>query len=62
MAQIASSVPKRVRFTSITFMDNNTVQIKGEAYGDNDILKLISILLLILIIQLFCKNRDQKNE
>lgn len=26
------------------------------------ILKLISILLLILIIQLFCKNRDQKNE
>ncbi len=44
MAQIASSVPKRVRFTSITFMDNNTVQIKGEAYGDNDILKLISNL------------------
>ena len=44
MAQIASSVPKRVRFTSLTFDGDNTVNIDGEAYGDNDILKLISNL------------------
>ena len=44
LAQIASSVPKRVKFNSIDYNGNDLVLIKGSAYGDQDILKLISNL------------------
>ncbi|MDA9645213.1 PilN domain-containing protein [bacterium] len=45
LAQIASAVPKRVKFKSIKFeADKNIVLIEGTASGDQDILKLISNL------------------
>ncbi len=44
LAQIASAVPKRVRFESIEYNGSDLVMIKGSAYGDQDILKLISNL------------------
>ena len=44
LAQIASAVPKRVRFKSIDFNGIDIVIIEGSAYSDQDILKLISNL------------------
>jgi type IV pilus assembly protein PilN len=45
LAQIASAVPKRVKFKSIKYEANkNSVLIEGSAYSDKDILKLISNL------------------
>ena len=44
LAQIASAVPKRVKFNSIEYNGSNQVIIEGKAYGDQDILKLISNL------------------
>ena len=45
LAQIASAVPKRVKFKSIKFeADKSIVLIEGTASGDQDILKLISNL------------------
>tara|TARA_B100000424_G_scaffold268916_1_gene264761 strand:- start:2021 stop:3754 length:1734 start_codon:yes stop_codon:yes gene_type:complete len=44
LAQIASAVPKRVRFSKIEFNGSNLVVIEGSASSDQDILKLISNL------------------
>ena len=44
LAQIASSVPKRVKFNSIKYNGSNQVIIVGIASTDQDILKLISNL------------------
>ena len=44
LAQIASSVPKRVRFNSVEYNGSDLVIIEGEAYSDQDILKLIDNL------------------
>ena len=44
LAQIASSVPKRVRFTNLDYNGSNMVVIKGLAFSDQDILKLINNL------------------
>jgi len=44
LAQIASAVPKRVKFKSIEYNGGNLVVIEGSAYSDQDILKLISNL------------------
>ncbi len=44
LAQIASAVPKRVRFSKIDFNGTNLVVIEGSASSDQDILKLISNL------------------
>ena len=44
LAQIASAVPKRVRFSKIEFNGSNLVVIEGSASTDQDILKLISNL------------------
>jgi len=44
LAQIASSVPKRVKFKSIEYNGAELVVIEGSAYSDQDILKLISNL------------------
>ena len=45
LAQIASAVPKRVKFKSIKYEANkNSVLIEGSAFSDQDILKLISNL------------------
>ena len=44
LAQIASSVPKRVKFNSIDFNGQNQVIINGVASTDQDILKLIGNL------------------
>ena len=44
LAQIASSVPKRVKFNSVDYNGNDQVIIKGVAASDQDILKLISNL------------------
>ena len=44
LAQIASSVPKRVKFNSIDFDGQNQVIINGVASTDQDILKLIGNL------------------
>ena len=44
MAQIASAVPKRVRFSKIEYNGADLVMIEGNAYSDQDILKLISNL------------------
>ena len=44
LAQIASAVPKRVKFNSIQYNGSNQVIIEGLAYSDQDILKLISNL------------------
>ena len=44
LAQIASAVPKRVRFSKIDFNGSNLVVIEGSASSDQDILKLISNL------------------
>ncbi len=44
LAQIASAVPKRVRFVSIEYNGVDKVMIEGLAASDQDILKLISNL------------------
>ena len=44
LAQIASAVPKRVRFSKIEYNGTNLVIIEGSAFSDQDILKLISNL------------------
>ena len=44
LAQIASAVPKRVKFNSIQYDGSNQIIIEGGAYSDQDILKLISNL------------------
>ena len=44
LAQIASSVPKRVRFDQVEFNGTTTLTIQGVAASDQDILKLISNL------------------
>ena len=44
LAQIASSVPKRVRFESINYNGGSRVVIKGQAFSDQDILNLIENL------------------
>jgi len=44
LAQIASSVPKRVKFNSVEYNGSNQVIIQGVAASDQDILKLISNL------------------
>ena len=44
LAQIASSVPKRVKFDSVEYNGKDQVIIKGVAASDQDILKLISNL------------------
>jgi len=44
LAQIASSVPKRVKFSSVDFDGGSRVTIQGVAASDQDILKLIDNL------------------
>ena len=44
LAQIASSVPKRVRFESIDYNGGSRVILKGQAFSDQDILNLIENL------------------
>ena len=44
LAQIASAVPKRVKFNSIEYNGSNQIIIQGVASSDQDILKLISNL------------------
>tara|TARA_B100001123_G_scaffold125419_2_gene146136 strand:- start:562 stop:2883 length:2322 start_codon:yes stop_codon:yes gene_type:complete len=44
LAQIASSVPKRVKFNSVEYNGGSQVIIQGVAASDQDILKLISNL------------------
>ena len=44
LAQIASAVPKRVKFSKIDFNGSNLIVIEGSASSDQDILKLISNL------------------
>ena len=44
LAQIASAVPKRVKFNSIEYNGSNQIIIQGVASTDQDILKLISNL------------------
>ena len=44
LAQIASAVPKRVRFLKVDYNGSNQVIIEGVAATDQDILKLISNL------------------
>ena len=44
LAQIASAVPKRVKFNSIEYNGSNQIIIQGTASSDQDILKLISNL------------------
>ena len=44
LAQIASAVPKRVKFKSIEYNGADLVIIEGSEFSDQDILKLISNL------------------
>ena len=44
LAQIASAVPKRVKFTKLDYNGSNQILIEGMAASDKDILKLISNL------------------
>jgi type IV pilus assembly protein PilN len=44
LAQVASSVPKRVKFNSVEYNGSDLIVIEGEAYSDQDILKLIDNL------------------
>ena len=44
LAQIASAVPKRVKFEAIEYNGSDLVVIQGSAFSDQDILKLISNL------------------
>ena len=44
LAQVAMSVPKRIRFSSVEYDGKNRVVVKGQAATDQDILKLINNL------------------
>ncbi|MDA9974294.1 pilus assembly protein PilM [Candidatus Pelagibacter sp.] len=44
LAQVASSVPNRVRFQSLEYNGSDLLVIMGDAYSDQDILKLIANL------------------
>ena len=44
LAQVASSVPKRVKFDQVEFNGSNTLTIQGVAASDQDILKFIENL------------------
>ena len=44
LAQIASAVPKRVKFKTIEYNGSDQIIIEGSAFSDQDILKLISNL------------------
>ena len=44
LTQIASSVPKRVRFESIDYNGGSRIVLKGQAFSDQDILNLIENL------------------
>ena len=44
LAQIASAVPKRVKFESVEYNGSSQIVIKGSAFSEQDILKLISNL------------------
>ena len=44
LAQIASAVPKRVKFTKLDYNGSNQILIEGMSASDQDILKLISNL------------------
>ena len=44
LAQVASRVPKRVRFQKLDYNGKNKLVIKGDAFSDQDILKLIENL------------------
>ena len=44
MAQVAASVPKRVRFQKLVYNGKNKLLITGDAFSDQDILKLIENL------------------
>ena len=44
LAQVASSVPTRVKFDKVEYDGHNMVTIQGIAASDQDILKLISNL------------------
>ena len=44
LAQIASAVPKRVKFNSIEYDGSSQIVIEGTAFSDQDILKLIDNL------------------
>ena len=51
LAQVASSVPKRVRFDSVDYDGGSRVTIQGVAASDQDILKLIDNLSKQKLIQ-----------
>jgi len=51
LAQVASSVPKRVRYTKVDFNGSNRIQLTGFAASDQDILKLIANLSKQKLIQ-----------
>ena len=44
LAQVAMSVPKRIKFDSVDYNGSDEIIIKGEAASDQDILKLIENL------------------
>ena len=44
LAQVAMSVPKRIKFSSVEYDGKNRVVVKGQAATDQDILKLINNL------------------
>ncbi len=44
LAQVATSVPKRVKFNTIEFNGKNKINIDGDAFSDQDVLKLITNL------------------
>ena len=51
LAQVASSDPKRVRYTKVDFNGSNRIQLTGFAASDQDILKLIANLSKQKLIQ-----------
>ena len=51
LAQVASSVPKRVKFDQVEFNGSNTVTIQGVAASDQDILKFIENLSKQKLVQ-----------
>ena len=51
LAQVASSVPKRVRFDTVEFNGTNTLTIQGVAATDQDILKFIDNLSKQKLVQ-----------
>ena len=44
LAQVAMSVPKRVKFSKLEFNGKNIITIEGDAFSDQDILRLIENL------------------